>query len=53
MTADFRNFVAKSDEKRKAKDDMNRTVVGMLTVKKSHTQSHIINHLEVTEQNIF
>ena len=25
MTADFRNFVAKTDEKRKSKDEMNRT----------------------------
>ena len=27
MTADFRNFVAKTDEKWKTKDEMNRTAV--------------------------
>ena len=27
MTADFRNFVAKTDEKRKSKDEMNRTII--------------------------
>ena len=27
MTADFRNFVAKTDEKQKPKDEMNRTYV--------------------------
>ena len=26
MTADFGNFVAKTDEKRKSKDEMNRTL---------------------------
>ena len=27
MTTEFRNFVAKTDEKQKSKDEMNRTVI--------------------------
>ena len=51
MTADFGNFVAKTDEKRKSKDEMNRTLKFGLSEK--HTKFEKIFLMVLTNQLIY